>query len=63
MQLESKGQIRAHRCIRQIYSLDGLRGFYRGLSASYAGKSSVSGAMLHFHLVFVQELARLQSTL
>lgn len=38
MQLESGTPMKAARCIRQIYSLDGLRGFYRGLTASYAGE-------------------------
>jgi len=31
-------RLRVGRCVRQIYNLDGLRGFYRGLTASYAGK-------------------------
>lgn len=37
MQLESGVPMKASRCIRQIYRLDGFRGFYRGLTASYAG--------------------------
>lgn len=37
MQLEPGRRLKAHLCINQIYTLDGLRGFYRGLSASYAG--------------------------
>ena len=39
--------LRVQNCIRQIYTLDGLRGFYRGLSASYAGEegqTKMSGA-------------------
>jgi solute carrier family 25 protein 33/36 len=40
MQLDPGRRLRANMCIRQIYSLDGLRGFYRGLSASYAGEYS-----------------------
>ena len=30
-------RLRVYGCVRQIYTLDGLRGFYRGLTASYAG--------------------------
>ena len=30
-------RLRVNGCVRQIYTLDGLRGFYRGLTASYAG--------------------------
>lgn len=42
MQLEPGRKLKANLCIRQIYSLDGLRGFYRGLSASYAGTIAYS---------------------
>lgn len=38
MQLEPGKRLRASKCIMQIYSLDGVRGFYRGLTASYAGE-------------------------
>ncbi len=36
MQLESS-RLTAQTCMRQIYKMDGIRGFYRGLTASYAG--------------------------
>ncbi|XP_035392004.1 solute carrier family 25 member 36-A [Electrophorus electricus] len=32
-------------CIRRVYRADGLRGFYRGMSASYAG---ISETVIHF---------------
>lgn len=32
-------------CVRRVYQLDGLRGFYRGMSASYAG---ISETVIHF---------------
>ncbi|XP_056612767.1 solute carrier family 25 member 36-A [Triplophysa dalaica] len=32
-------------CIRRVYQTDGLRGFYRGMSASYAG---ISETVIHF---------------
>ncbi|XP_068601823.1 solute carrier family 25 member 36-A-like [Brachionichthys hirsutus] len=32
-------------CIRRVYATDGLRGFYRGMSASYAG---ISETVIHF---------------
>ncbi|XP_034039093.1 solute carrier family 25 member 36-A-like [Thalassophryne amazonica] len=32
-------------CIRRVYQMDGLRGFYRGMSASYAG---ISETVIHF---------------
>nr|XP_025874365.1 solute carrier family 25 member 36 [Vulpes vulpes] len=35
----------AFECIRKVYQTDGLRGFYRGMSASYAG---ISETVIHF---------------
>lgn len=32
-------------CIRRVYRYDGVRGFYRGMSASYAG---ISETVIHF---------------
>lgn len=38
-------RMNALECIRRVYQLDGLRGFYRGMSASYAG---ISETVIHF---------------
>ncbi|XP_036392886.1 solute carrier family 25 member 36-A-like [Megalops cyprinoides] len=35
----------AFECVRRVYRSDGLRGFYRGMSASYAG---ISETVIHF---------------
>nr|XP_029135280.1 solute carrier family 25 member 36-A-like isoform X2 [Labrus bergylta] len=35
----------AFECVRRVYQMDGLRGFYRGMSASYAG---ISETVIHF---------------
>lgn len=35
----------AFECVRRVYQSDGLRGFYRGMSASYAG---ISETVIHF---------------
>ncbi|MBN3315494.1 S2536 protein, partial [Atractosteus spatula] len=35
----------AFECIRKVYQSDGIRGFYRGMSASYAG---ISETVIHF---------------
>uniref|UniRef100_F7D551 Solute carrier family 25 (pyrimidine nucleotide carrier), member 36 n=1 Tax=Xenopus tropicalis TaxID=8364 RepID=F7D551_XENTR len=35
----------AFECIRKVYKTDGLKGFYRGMSASYAG---ISETVIHF---------------
>lgn len=35
----------AFECVRQVYQTDGFRGFYRGMSASYAG---ISETVIHF---------------
>lgn len=35
----------AFECIHRVYKADGLRGFYRGMSASYAG---ISETVIHF---------------
>lgn len=35
----------AFECVRRVYQVDGLRGFYRGMSASYAG---ISETVIHF---------------
>lgn len=47
VQLESRPgrRLGVQRCIKQIYKLDGIRGFYRGLSASYAGTAETA---IHF---------------
>ncbi|XP_034051825.1 solute carrier family 25 member 36-A [Gymnodraco acuticeps] len=49
LQLETrnKGERRmnAFECVRRVYQMDGLRGFYRGMSASYAG---ISETVIHF---------------
>ncbi|KAG7270823.1 hypothetical protein CRUP_031188 [Coryphaenoides rupestris] len=38
-------QMSALDCMRRVYRADGLRGFYRGMSASYAG---ISETVIHF---------------
>lgn len=38
-------QMSALECMRRVYQTDGLRGFYRGMSASYAG---ISETVIHF---------------
>ena len=38
-------QMGAFECVRKVYQTDGLRGFYRGMSASYAG---ISETVIHF---------------
>lgn len=35
----------AFECVRKVYQTDGLRGFYRRMSASYAG---ISETVIHF---------------
>lgn len=35
----------AFECVQRVYQMDGLRGFYRGMSASYAG---ISETVIHF---------------
>ena len=35
----------AFQCVPEVYQTDGLRGFYRGMSASYAG---ISETVIHF---------------
>lgn len=35
----------AFECVRRVYRSEGLRGFYRGMSASYAG---ISETVIHF---------------
>ncbi|TMS06978.1 Solute carrier family 25 member 36-A, partial [Larimichthys crocea] len=35
----------AFECVRRVYQTDGLRGFYKGMSASYAG---ISETVIHF---------------
>uniref|UniRef100_A0A8C5P2X3 Solute carrier family 25 member 36 n=1 Tax=Jaculus jaculus TaxID=51337 RepID=A0A8C5P2X3_JACJA len=37
-------QMGAFECVRKVYQADGLRGFYRGMSASYAG---ISETVIH----------------
>ncbi|KAK1162471.1 solute carrier family 25 member 36 [Acipenser oxyrinchus oxyrinchus] len=43
----NRGETRmsAFECIRKVYHSDGIRGFYRGMSASYAG---ISETVIHF---------------
>ncbi|XP_072547566.1 solute carrier family 25 member 36-A-like [Salminus brasiliensis] len=43
----NRGEYRmsAVECVRRVYQTDGLRGFYRGMSASYAG---ISETVIHF---------------
>lgn len=38
-------RMNAFECMRRVYQSDGLRGFYRGMSASYAG---ISETVIHF---------------
>lgn len=38
-------QMSAFECVRRVYRSDGIRGFYRGMSASYAG---ISETVIHF---------------
>lgn len=38
-------RMNAFECVRRVYHMDGLRGFYRGMSASYAG---ISETVIHF---------------
>uniref|UniRef100_A0A7M4EBB2 Solute carrier family 25 member 33-like n=1 Tax=Crocodylus porosus TaxID=8502 RepID=A0A7M4EBB2_CROPO len=45
MQLEEDTRCNALQCAMRVYRTEGLRGFYRGISASYAG---VSETMIHF---------------
>lgn len=49
MQLEARAREEKHsnalQCAMRVYRMEGLRGFYRGISASYAG---VSETVIHF---------------
>uniref|UniRef100_M4AWR9 Solute carrier family 25 member 36a n=1 Tax=Xiphophorus maculatus TaxID=8083 RepID=M4AWR9_XIPMA len=49
LQLDSRNRgerrMNAFECMRRVYQVDGLRGFYRGMSASYAG---ISETVIHF---------------
>lgn len=49
MQLDARNRgeqrMNALDCVRRVYQMDGLRGFYRGMSASYAG---ISETVIHF---------------
>uniref|UniRef100_A0A8C6PCU9 Solute carrier family 25 member 36a n=1 Tax=Nothobranchius furzeri TaxID=105023 RepID=A0A8C6PCU9_NOTFU len=49
LQLDSRNRgerrMSAFECVRRVYQMDGLRGFYRGMSASYAG---ISETVIHF---------------
>lgn len=47
LQLDQKknNSLTARQCIQKIYSKDGLRGFYRGITASYVG---VTETVIHF---------------
>ncbi|KAJ8270192.1 hypothetical protein GJAV_G00111420 [Gymnothorax javanicus] len=49
LQLDARNRgerrMNAFECIRRVYQSDGIRGFYRGMSASYAG---ISETVIHF---------------
>ncbi|XP_054623585.1 solute carrier family 25 member 36-A-like isoform X2 [Dunckerocampus dactyliophorus] len=49
MQLDSRNRgerrLNAFECVRRVYQMEGLRGFYKGMSASYAG---ISETVIHF---------------
>lgn len=49
LQLDARNRgerrMNAFECIRRVYQADGFRGFYRGMSASYAG---ISETVIHF---------------
>uniref|UniRef100_A0A3Q3RD61 Solute carrier family 25 member 36 n=1 Tax=Monopterus albus TaxID=43700 RepID=A0A3Q3RD61_MONAL len=49
LQLDARNRgeqrMNAFECMRRVYQMDGLRGFYRGMSASYAG---ISETVIHF---------------
>uniref|UniRef100_A0A665UZ15 Solute carrier family 25 member 36-A n=1 Tax=Echeneis naucrates TaxID=173247 RepID=A0A665UZ15_ECHNA len=49
LQLDARNRgerrMNAFECVRRVYKMDGLRGFYRGMSASYAG---ISETVIHF---------------
>ncbi|XP_034559116.1 solute carrier family 25 member 36-A [Notolabrus celidotus] len=49
LQLETRNRgerrMNAYECVKRVYQVDGLRGFYRGMSASYAG---ISETVIHF---------------
>ncbi|XP_048460075.1 solute carrier family 25 member 36-A [Rhincodon typus] len=49
LQLEARNRgerrMNAFECVRKVYQSDGIRGFYRGMSASYAG---ISETVIHF---------------
>uniref|UniRef100_A0A672HD37 Solute carrier family 25 member 36-A-like n=1 Tax=Salarias fasciatus TaxID=181472 RepID=A0A672HD37_SALFA len=49
LQLDARNRgerrMNAFDCVRRVYQADGLRGFYRGMSASYAG---ISETVIHF---------------
>ncbi|XP_049536103.1 mitochondrial carrier protein Rim2 [Anopheles darlingi] len=47
MQLDSKanGRMTVGECVRQIYESQGIRGFYKGITASYVG---ISETVIHF---------------
>ncbi|CAI8031342.1 Solute carrier family 25 member 36 [Geodia barretti] len=45
------------RCIKRIYNLDGLRGFYRGLTASYAGTLETA-----IHFVIYEHMKKVLSS-
>ena len=57
MQLDQGRKLKAKVCIRQIYSLDGVRGFYRGLSASYAGEYLIHAVFIAAQVILFTYLA------
>lgn len=56
VQLESKPgkRMSVNSCVRQIYKVDGFRGFYRGLTASYAGTMETA-----IHFVIYEHIKKL----
>uniref|UniRef100_A0A8D2P0V2 Solute carrier family 25 member 36 n=1 Tax=Zosterops lateralis melanops TaxID=1220523 RepID=A0A8D2P0V2_ZOSLA len=42
---KTEHRMSAFECVRKVYRLDGFKGFYRGMSASYAG---ISETVIHF---------------
>ena len=47
----------AVQCVKDIYRTEGIRGFYRGLSASYAGQSVSVWHCVHLSALSVCQLA------
>lgn len=45
MQLDSNARMTVGECVRRIYESQGVRGFYKGITASYVG---ISETVIHF---------------